>query len=60
MLGLSVLSGSKVVQTSARNAKNDTKFAGCIFRTFATKLCNFTNFKMLFLAVVMDFVLPAA
>ena len=24
---------------------------------FATKLCNFTNFRMLFLAVVMDFVL---
>ena len=25
----------------------------------ATKLCNFTNFNMLFLAVVMDFVLLA-
>jgi hypothetical protein len=26
---------------------------------FATKLCNFTNFNMLLLAVVMDFVLLA-
>jgi hypothetical protein len=35
---------------------------GYIFRIlqqFATKLCNFTNFNMLFLAVVMDFVLLA-
>ena len=35
---------------------------GYIFRIlqhFATKLCNFTNYKMLFLAVVMDFVLLA-
>ena len=35
---------------------------GNIFRIlqhFATKLCNFSNFKMLFLAVVMDFVLLA-
>jgi hypothetical protein len=30
-----------------------------ILEHFATKLCNFTNFNMLFLAVVMDFVLPA-
>ena len=30
-----------------------------ILQHFATKLCNFTNFKMLFLAVVMDFVLLA-
>jgi hypothetical protein len=38
-------------------------FAGLyIFRIlqhFAAKLCNFTNFNMLFLAVVMDFVLLA-
>jgi hypothetical protein len=26
---------------------------------FATKLCNFTNFNMLFVAMVMDFVLLA-
>ncbi len=35
---------------------------GYIFRVlqhFATKLCNFTHFKMLFLAMVMDFVLLA-
>jgi hypothetical protein len=35
---------------------------GYIFRIlqhFATKLCNFTNFSTLFLAVVMDFVLLA-
>ena len=35
---------------------------GYIFRIlqhFATNLCNFTNFKMLFLAVVMDFVFLA-
>jgi hypothetical protein len=35
---------------------------GYIFRIlqhFATKLCNFTNFNMLFVAVVMDFVLLA-
>jgi hypothetical protein len=30
-----------------------------ILQHFATKLCNFTNFNMLFLAVVMDFVLLA-
>jgi hypothetical protein len=30
-----------------------------ILHHFATKLCNFTNFNMLFLAVVMDFVLLA-
>ena len=35
---------------------------GYIFRIlqhFSTKLCNFTNFNMLILAVVMDFVLLA-
>jgi hypothetical protein len=30
-----------------------------ILHHFATKRCNFTNFNMLFLAVVMDFVLLA-
>ena len=30
-----------------------------ILQHFATKLCNFTNFRMLFLAVVIDFVLLA-
>ena len=30
-----------------------------ILQYFATKLCNFTNFTMLFLAVVVDFVLLA-
>ena len=50
----------KVVQISARNTKIQN-LQGYIFRVlqhFTTKLCNFTNFKMLFLAVVMDFVLP--
>ena len=35
------------------------KFVGLYFPHFATKLCNFTNFKLLFLAIVMDFVLLA-
>jgi hypothetical protein len=30
-----------------------------ILQHFGTKLCHFTNFNMLFLAVVMDFVLLA-
>jgi hypothetical protein len=30
-----------------------------ILQHFATKLCNFTNFKMLYLAAVMDFVFLA-
>ena len=30
-----------------------------ILQHFATKLCNFTNFQMLFLAVVIDFVFLA-
>ena len=37
-------------------------FAGLYFpyfTTFATKLCHSTNFNILFLAVVKDFVLPA-
>ena len=57
--------GSKVVQISVRNTKVYKMREICraiIFRIlqhFATKLCNFTNFKMLFLAVVMDFVLLA-
>ena len=58
----------KVVQTSARNTKvcmhgpNFRNLQGYIFRIlqhFATKLCNFTNFRMLFLSVVMHFVLLA-
>jgi hypothetical protein len=50
-------------------AYNTNQYKICKFRTaiyiflilqhFATKLCNFTNFNMLFLAVVMDFFLPA-
>jgi hypothetical protein len=34
-------------------------FAGLYFPHFVTELCKFTNFNMLFLAVVMDFVLLA-
>jgi hypothetical protein len=48
----------RVIQINTKFAN----FAGYIFRIlqqFATKLCNFTNFNMLFLAVVMDFVLLA-
>ncbi len=54
-----------MVQTSARNTKvykSIQNLQGYIFRLlqdFATKLCNFTNFKMLFVTVVMDFVLLA-
>ena len=57
---------SIVVQTSVRswykNIQNMRNLQSYIFRIsqhFATKLCNFTNFKLLFLAVVMDFFLPA-
>ncbi len=54
----------KVVQISARNTlyTKFAKFAGLNFRHFkhfVTKLCNFTSFKMLFLAIMMDFVLLA-
>jgi hypothetical protein len=42
------------------SAQNNTKFANFfILQQFATKTCNFTNFKMLLLAVVMDFVFLA-
>ena len=58
--------GPNVVHFPARNInlhnKNLQISQGYIFRIlqhFATKLCNFTNFNMLFLAVVMDFVFPA-
>jgi hypothetical protein len=50
--------GPKMVAISARNAKvykNLQTLQGYIFRIlqhFATKLCNFTNFSMLFRAVV--------
>jgi hypothetical protein len=46
--------------------QNNTKFANfvglyifLILQQFATNLCNVTNFKMLFLAVLMDFVFLA-
>jgi hypothetical protein len=58
--------GPKVVHFPARNTEVNTKFAnfeGLYFPHFTTffaaKLYNFTNFNMLFLAVVMDFVLLA-
>ena len=57
--------GSKVVIFSARNTKiqKNVQTSHCyiflILQHFATKLCNFTNLKMLFLAVVIDFVLLA-
>jgi hypothetical protein len=57
------------LQSLARNVVKCGKYSvvlqisqGYIFlilQHFATKLCNFTNFNMLFLAVVMDFVLLA-
>ena len=55
----------KVVKNSAHNIKNIQNLQtshGCIFlilQYFATKLCSFTNFKMLFLAMVIDFALLA-
>jgi hypothetical protein len=55
----------KLIQNLYKIYKIYTKFQisqDYIFRIlqhFATKLCNFTNFNMLFLAVVMDFVLLA-
>ena len=45
---------SKVVIFSARNTKI---YKICILQNFATKLCNFTNFKILVLAVMMEVVL---
>ncbi len=41
------------------NLRNLKCYIFLILTHFATKLCNFTKFKMLFLAVVMDFVLLA-
>ena len=43
--------GPKMVAISARNTKVYKIFR--ILQHFATKLCNFTNFSMLFLAVVI-------
>ena len=64
--------GAKVVEISVRNTKVYKIREICraislyiraisyrILQYFATKLRNFTNFNMLFLAVVMDFVLLA-
>ena len=42
-----------------RAGKCNTFGPKVILHNFATKLCNFTNFNMLFLVVVMDFVLLA-
>ena len=57
---------SKMVTFSARNTniiiQNLQTLQGYIFRIlqhFATKFCNSTNFKILFLAVAKDFVLLA-
>ena len=54
----------KVVIFSARNTKifkicevRTSYYIFLILQHFATKLCNFNHFKMLFLAVVVDFVL---
>ncbi len=53
----------KVVKTSARNTKTYKigKLRTAIFSSFYNipQLCNFTNFRMLFLAVVVDFVILA-
>ena len=54
--------GSKVVIFSARNDKNiqHLQTSHCnTLQHFVTKLCNFTNFKMLFVAIALDFVLLA-
>jgi hypothetical protein len=57
--------GPKVVHFPVRDTNSIQNLQisqGYIFRIlqhFATKLCNFTNFNMLFLAVVMEFVLLA-
>ncbi len=51
---------SKVVIFSARNTKTykiyKLRKLFLILQHFSTKLCNFTNYKMFFLAVVVDFV----
>ena len=39
--------------------QNNTNSAQVLSAILATKLCNFTHFKMLFYAVVMDFILYA-
>ena len=53
----------KVVIFPARNIEiyiqNSQGYIFLILQHFTAKLCNFTNFNMLFLAVVMDFVLLA-
>jgi hypothetical protein len=57
--------GPKVVHFPARNKKLQTKFTNFVglyfshFTKFRNQLFDFTNFNMLFLAVVMDFVLLA-
>jgi hypothetical protein len=53
---IATIFGPNVVAISARNTKliNYTKFANfarLYFPHFTTKLCNFTHFSMLFLAV---------
>jgi hypothetical protein len=57
---IATIFGPNVVAISARNTKvsvqNLSTLQGYIFRIlqhFATKLCNFTHFSMLFLAVVI-------
>jgi hypothetical protein len=52
---IATIFGTNVVGISARNTKY-ANLEGYIFRIlqhFATKLCNFTHFSMLFLAVVI-------
>ena len=48
----------RVIQINTKFS-NFTRLYFPHFKHFAAKLCNFTNFTMLFLAVVMDFVLLA-
>jgi hypothetical protein len=52
---IATIFGPNVVGISARNTKvyKICKFARLYFPHFATKFCNFTNFSMLFLAVVI-------
>ena len=49
----------RVIQINTENLQISQGYIFLILQHFETKFCNFTNFNMLFLAVVMDFVLLA-
>jgi hypothetical protein len=58
--GLNVVHFPRVMQIKIQNLQISQGYIFSILQHSAAKLCNFTNFNMLFLAVVMDFVLLAA